>query len=105
SGGSLYTMRPDGTDLRLVVPQAVGGDWSPEGSRIAFGDTAGTGIVDASGRHLHWISSLAFAAWSPDGGWGAVHAAARIEVVRPGGGRPRLVVEAGSIDSVAWRPS
>src|SRR5215212_6959363 len=41
SRSALYTMNPDGTGVRRIVPPAKGGhddqpDWSPDGSRIAF---------------------------------------------------------------------
>jgi Tol biopolymer transport system component len=105
SGGHLYTMRPDGTDLRVIVPRAAGGDWSPDGRRIAYLDGSATWVVDADGRRLHPISPLGYASWSPDSRWVAVQGARVIEIVPAGGGKPRVVVEAGSIDSVAWRPT
>jgi Tol biopolymer transport system component len=108
-GGSLYTMRSDGTDLRVVVPRArfdpQGGGWSPDGSRIAYADAAGTWVVDADGGHLHRVSPLEYASWSPDGRWLAVQGARVIDVVAAAGGKARRVIVAGSIDSVAWRPS
>ena len=104
----VYTMRPDGTDLRVVVRRprfdAQGGDWSPDGSRIAYADAAGTWVVAADGRRLHRISSLDYGSWSPDGRWLAVQGARVVEIVPAGGGKPRVVVEAASIDSVAWKP-
>lgn len=43
-GGDLYTIRPDGSDLRRITTSrcvAVGSfDWSPDGSRIVFGPYA-----------------------------------------------------------------
>src|SRR5262249_7077990 len=42
SRGPLYVVRRDGTELRVVGPHAQGGDWSPDGSRIAYVDAAGT---------------------------------------------------------------
>jgi len=105
TAGALYTMHPDGTALQVVVPRAQGGDWSRNGRRIAYTDASGTWVVDADGRHRHLVSRLAFAAWSPDGRWIVLQGAGVIEVVRAGGGKPRPVVAAGSIDSVSWRPS
>ena len=108
STARLYTTRVDGTDLRVVVPRArfdpQGGDWSPDGARIAYADATGTWVVDSNGGHLHRVSALAFAAWSPDGKWVAVQGARVVEVVSASGGRPRRVIDADSIDSVTWRP-
>ncbi len=107
--GSLLTMRTDGTDLRVIVARtrfdAVVGDWSPDGSRLAYTDAAGTWVVDGEGRHLHLISPLEYASWSPDGRWVAVQGARMVEIVPAGGGKPRVVVDADSVDSTAWRPS
>ena len=43
---ALYSVRMNGTDLKIVVPFdldvcACGGDWAPNGKRIAFNDNAG----------------------------------------------------------------
>ena len=45
---ALYTVRMNGTHLKAVVPFdfdvcGCGGDWSPNGNRIAFSDNAGAG--------------------------------------------------------------
>ena len=34
--GGIYTVRPDGTDLRLLIPGAGNPAWSPDGSLIAY---------------------------------------------------------------------
>jgi Tol biopolymer transport system component len=77
----LWTMRPDGSDKRRVIPATSGTDvidmeasWSPDGSKLAFrrissGDsdimivTLGTQAV----TRLHMDGVQTYPSWSPDG--------------------------------------
>ena len=92
---ALFTIRPDGRDLRQLTSWDLHGgdpDWSPDGKRIVF--TARLAehqhvqtvmVIDANGQHLRELSqgdgvfndetpdfifSESFnAGWSPDGSW------------------------------------
>jgi Tol biopolymer transport system component len=91
---ALFTVRPDGTDVRQVTPwgiHATDADWSPDGRRLVFGaqpthigNIGDVGIVDADGSHLRdltgdhgltgigngdavWYEESFNPAWSPDG--------------------------------------
>lgn len=90
---ALFTVRPDGTDIRQITPWGAHGDdadWSPDGSRLVFGgqpthqgNIGDVLAVDADGRHLTdlthdhgltggtldsvWYEESFNATWSPDG--------------------------------------
>jgi Tol biopolymer transport system component len=67
----VYTVDPDGTDLKLLANDAEAGQWSPNGTRIAINggilnfDT-GT-FTDLSLGTLYPDLFLGCGAWSPDG--------------------------------------
>jgi TolB protein len=79
SGDDLWSMRPDGTDRRLVrhtpaLSERSGASWSPDGRRIVFGasdrqvnlrictmNSNGTGLRRLTEGHS------AYPDWSPDG--------------------------------------
>jgi Tol biopolymer transport system component len=91
---ALFTVRPDGTDLRQVTPwgiHATDADWSPNGAKLVFaaqpthiGNIGDVGVVNADGTHLTdlttdhgftgpgndnavWYEESFNPAWSPDG--------------------------------------
>jgi TolB protein len=81
-GDTLYTMKPDGSDVRrlqLKVPgSAISPDWSPDGKRITFavqvGESQSIWISDADGTNARELFHCAgsclgtdYPAWSPDG--------------------------------------
>jgi Tol biopolymer transport system component len=72
SGGGIYTVNADGSDLRLIG-YGMDPDWSPDGSQIAFSrwtEPWGIYIVndDGTGERLLLSSNVARApVWSPDG--------------------------------------
>jgi TolB protein len=76
-------MRADGTHLRRLTSGASvsAPSWAPGGHRIVAVRDQGTRLIvlDASGDHLHVISSrhgyYQVPAWSPDGRWIAVQSA------------------------------
>lgn len=77
----LYTAKADGSDQRRVQPGGqsgtiVGADWSPDGSRIAFGsDRNMPGIlgismeiysIEPDGDCLTWLTNGSPESWDPD---------------------------------------
>ncbi len=77
SGAQLYTIKPNGTDLRQlthVAGEALNADWSPDGRRIAFElgteTHAGIAIMNADGTGLRDLTPTGFQgqpAFTPDG--------------------------------------
>src|SRR2546421_9074509 len=76
-GDGIFSIRRDGTDVRLVTDQTSAFDpaWSPDGSRIAF-ESAGEGgtylyLVGAVGgpavRVPVQVGDFSHPSWSPDG--------------------------------------
>jgi Tol biopolymer transport system component len=119
---SIWTMTPDGTDLRRVTSgHGEYPDWSPDGSRIVYAaPRAGSSgrydlwTIDAAGREapqrVTSEGTSEFApAWSPDGEWIAYQRdmGARWElwIVRPDGSGSQRVSPDGE-DGVwaAWSP-
>lgn len=69
-GGGLCTVNPDGTALRRVAGiTAYGGQphWSPDGSKVVFGDADAVYVVDADGGGRRRLVYGGDPAWSPDG--------------------------------------
>src|SRR5262245_24390334 len=71
-GAQIYTIQPDGSALTQLtsVDGSVGSpDWSPDGTRIAFGvEDAGLYVMDADGGGLHEVAaSGGQPAFTPDG--------------------------------------
>ena len=65
----LWLVNPDGSMPRRIALDAQSPDWSPDGSRLAYGDSAGTIVVsDAGGGNPHTIIGRGSEpSWSPDG--------------------------------------
>jgi Tol biopolymer transport system component len=105
----LYTARPDGSRLRQVFRRHWGvglqPDWSPDGSRIAFGARKHVFTVGARGRGLDRLTgprrasaASADPAWSPDGRRIAFLRDGDIYVMRADGRGVRRIVDAPGED-------
>ena len=72
-GGAVFTVRPDGAELRRVLPARATGnffwEWSPDGRRLAIHEGGRLGIVNADGTRFRWVSHEGEFpyTWSPDG--------------------------------------
>jgi Tol biopolymer transport system component len=75
AGSSLYTIRPDGSQLTKITTVAGASDprWSPDERKIAFDGSDRIYIADANGSHLRLLfggaagSGPGVPSWSPDG--------------------------------------
>lgn len=77
TGPQIYSIEPDGSDLRQLTHvdgEATSPDWSPDGQRIAFelddATHAGIAIMNADGSDLHDLTPTGFQnqpAFTPDG--------------------------------------
>lgn len=76
-GGALYTVKPDGSDLALLVgtvdPDQGAFSWSPDRSRIAYSYRGDIYVIAvAGGEPVKLTQSTAddgYPSWSPDGQW------------------------------------
>ena len=123
----LFTVRPDGTDLRLLtVIQGQEADlrgrlsWSPDSKRIAYsGPAAGGGqaadifVMSADGREVTALTHSAAddyaPAWSPDGRSiafvsGPPGGPSAVLVMGADGAEPRVVDQGPAIAGVSWSP-
>ena len=61
-GYSVYTVRPDGTDLKELGDSASVPAWSPDGTRLAFikegEDTRELQIIDTDGSNVRTLWSF-----------------------------------------------
>jgi WD40-like Beta Propeller Repeat len=70
-----YTVRPDGTDLRLLIREGVSFAWSPDGSLFAYSpedlqhsDGWGVWVANADGSNPRMISPIGqVGPWNPGG--------------------------------------
>lgn len=114
----IYTVRPDGTDLRPLVAtpaQETSPAWSPDGTRLAFVRDEAIWTVDAEGGDARRIAGAPGAegpTWSPDGRRIAFYNTAQtnydrfnrpfeINVVDAAGGAPSTI---GAGQNPAWSP-
>jgi TolB protein len=107
---SLWVMRPDGSDRRLVVDDAADASWSPDARSLAYvvvrGPVAmsqGVAVVglDGTGQKLIAPGGLN-PAWSPDGTRIAFDRPTGIFTIRPDGTDEKLLIPNGQ--NAAWSP-
>jgi Tol biopolymer transport system component len=115
SGSNVYTIRPDGSDRRLVLKNAWSPSWSPDGNRlvVVHGDGAGSlATVRTDGSDLQSFtfasgndSDVSEPVWSPDGKWIAfVGGQGAVDLVSPDGGEKGFRRIADSGWNLAWSP-
>jgi TolB protein len=115
---ALYSVRMNGTDLKTVVPFdfdvcACGGDWAPNGKRIAFSNNAGAAdepqtlpnslaTIRPDGTDLRFLTHFqdingyhAIGSYSPDGRWILFKAASddkyKLWKIHPDGTHKKLI--------------
>ena len=127
---AIFTMNPDGTDVRQVSSATEGSDfspsWSPDGSRLIFAgihdEDWGIWMVDEDGTDEHQVLGgvgawfVIDAEWSPDGSLiafagnptaGDYSPDDALYVVRPDGSAVEQVADApgvGISGDIAWQP-
>jgi Tol biopolymer transport system component len=114
----IYVMNSDGSDQRLVSPDAddtfedTDPAWSPDGTQLAFSSTRGgfqaIWVMNADGSGLHRLDAFGMQpTWSPDGAHIAYVANTVIREVNPDGSGDHLLsaVPAGASDEGPdWSP-
>jgi Tol biopolymer transport system component len=86
---SVYTFAPDGTDFTRVLTSALGPNWSPDGSQIAYTiecdltdvSCGGLAIADADGSNVREFGYAASGPWHP--GVSATEEPAPVETPTP----------------------
>ena len=127
---AIFTMNPDGTDVRQVSQATEGSDfspsWSPDGSRLIFAgihnENWGIWMVDEDGSDEHMILGgvgawfVIDAEWSPDGSLiafvgnstnGDYSPDDALYVMRPDGSGAEQIADApgmGIAGDIAWQP-
>jgi Tol biopolymer transport system component len=72
SAADVWSVRPNGRDLRRLIANASDASWSPDGRRIAFSRRGNIYTATATGTQIRQLTRGSYAdatvpAWSPDG--------------------------------------
>jgi TolB protein len=118
--GQIYTVRPDGRELRLIRGGPYAHDqavWAPRGDRIVFTTQQRNGrwdlyVMDANGSHVRALTRTPEAeeqpAWSPDGRRIAfirqLHGRWSIWVMDADGRNQRRLTYGGNAENPSWSP-
>ncbi len=110
----LYTIAPDGSQLRKLVDLSAGfPDWSPDGRKLVFSSNPGDGThvyeVNSDGGGLAQITSGPSQdrdpVWSPDGRKIAFDRGGDIPVMNPDGSGQQNITNSTAIESSPnWQP-
>ena len=108
---SVYTMKPDGTDRRLLLERASSASWSPDGKQLVVAEatklSTSLAIVNADGtgvRTLPGTDEASLPKWSPDGKLIAfIDRSGLVSTIKPQGGLAALPTKIAA-DGVAWSP-
>ena len=111
----LSFVNPDGTGLREEVAPLPGGGaslvWSPDGSRLAFGDGTDPGqifVINADGSGLRQVTRDGdnnWPAWSPDGSRIAFVHNGTLSTIAPDGTDMQSVKGVTPDGAIAWNPA
>jgi len=121
---SVYSVRAEGTGLRLVLKNASSPSWSPDGKQLVVVretetcsqkpcsaedefDSGNLFVVDADGGNLRQLTFVANGAespvWSPDGKWIAFMTFDGIELIQPESRKGRMLVAEFAYE-LEWSP-
>ena len=106
SGPGLYVVNADGTQPRKLVGSLGQFSWSPDGTRLAYGDGGDLIVVraDGTGRTTLPAQGALSPAWSPDGSRiSYARSGGGVYVVRGDGSRPATLVDPHA-HLTAWTP-
>jgi Tol biopolymer transport system component len=115
----IYTVRPDGSDVRLAVPGDWNHpDWSPDATKLAFsgfGANSEIWVANVDGTGLRMLSpddevAEVFPTWSPDGTkiayWRLDAHSSELWTMDTDGNNPRRVFDSGGPGATpsSWQP-